>query len=91
MQEACVTCHNNHPDSPKKDWQVGDVAGYVVYTLDVKKYVGVAKTLAYGIAILLLDFMYHSQYWYDILAESIDDIANGEADCNHAKSNNTRP
>ncbi|MCH9852628.1 MAG: hypothetical protein K0U45_03905, partial [Alphaproteobacteria bacterium] len=54
MQENCVTCHNNHPDSPKRDWQVGDVAGYVVYTLDVKTYVGIAKTLAYGIAILLL-------------------------------------
>jgi adenylate cyclase len=27
MQEACVNCHNNHPDSPKKDWQVGDVRG----------------------------------------------------------------
>ncbi len=54
MQEACVTCHNNHPDSPKKDWQVGDLAGYLAYTLDVKNYIGVAKQLAYGIAILLL-------------------------------------
>ncbi len=54
MQENCVICHNNHPDSPKQDWQVGDLAGYIVYTMDVKNYIGVAKTLAYGIAILLL-------------------------------------
>ncbi len=54
MYENCVICHNNHPDSPKKDWKVGDLAGYVVYTMDVKSYVGVAKQLAYGIAILLL-------------------------------------
>lgn len=27
MEETCVRCHNGHPDSPKKDWQVGDVPG----------------------------------------------------------------
>jgi serine/threonine protein kinase len=29
MQETCVACHNSHPDSPKTDWQVGDVRGVV--------------------------------------------------------------
>lgn len=27
MQASCVACHNIHPDSPKKDWEVGDVGG----------------------------------------------------------------
>jgi PAS domain S-box-containing protein len=27
MRQACVTCHNTHPDSPRKDWKVGDVRG----------------------------------------------------------------
>jgi len=27
MGAACVNCHNTHPDSPKRDWQVGDVRG----------------------------------------------------------------
>jgi adenylate cyclase len=27
MGQACVTCHNNHPESPKTDWKVGDVRG----------------------------------------------------------------
>src|SRR5688500_19030826 len=27
MGEACVRCHNTHPESPKKDWKVGDVRG----------------------------------------------------------------
>ena len=27
MRQACVTCHNSHPDSPKRDWKVGDVRG----------------------------------------------------------------
>ena len=27
MQTPCVNCHNAHPDSPKRDWKVGDVRG----------------------------------------------------------------
>lgn len=27
MKASCVACHNTHPESPKKDWQVGDVRG----------------------------------------------------------------
>ncbi|CAN5429315.1 adenylate/guanylate cyclase domain-containing protein [soil metagenome] len=27
MAQACVSCHNIHPESPKKDWKVGDVRG----------------------------------------------------------------
>lgn len=27
MGQVCVNCHNSHPDSPKRDWKVGDVRG----------------------------------------------------------------
>jgi len=27
MGAACVACHNTHPESPKRDWKVGDVRG----------------------------------------------------------------
>lgn len=27
VTEACVSCHNEHEDSPKKDWQLHDVMG----------------------------------------------------------------
>jgi serine/threonine protein kinase len=27
MQPSCIDCHNTHPDSPKRDWYVGDVRG----------------------------------------------------------------
>jgi class 3 adenylate cyclase len=33
MGEACVACHNSHPDSPKKDWKVGDVRGIQEITI----------------------------------------------------------
>lgn len=36
MQQGCVTCHNEKTESPKRDWEVGQVGGIVeiVYPLD---------------------------------------------------------
>jgi hypothetical protein len=36
VKQACVDCHNSHPQSPKRDWKVGDVRG----VLEVDKPVG---------------------------------------------------
>ncbi len=33
---ACVTCHNNHPDSPKKDWKIGEVRGVLEITTPIE-------------------------------------------------------
>ena len=33
MGAACVSCHNTHPDSPKRDWKVGDVRGIQEVTI----------------------------------------------------------
>jgi hypothetical protein len=30
--QACVDCHNDHPDSPKRDWRTGDVMGAVTWS-----------------------------------------------------------
>ena len=30
--EACVVCHNSDPNSPKTDWQVGDVMGATTWS-----------------------------------------------------------
>ncbi|MGH8557536.1 MAG: Tll0287-like domain-containing protein, partial [Methylococcales bacterium] len=30
VDEACISCHNNHKDSPKTDFKLGDVMGGVV-------------------------------------------------------------
>ena len=32
MRPSCISCHNNHPDSPRKDWKVGDVRGVLEIT-----------------------------------------------------------
>lgn len=31
--ESCVTCHNAHPESPKKDYALGDVMGSLAITI----------------------------------------------------------
>jgi class 3 adenylate cyclase len=33
MAQACVSCHNAHPESPKRDWKVGDVRGLQEVTI----------------------------------------------------------
>lgn len=37
VAQACVSCHNNHPLSPKRDFKVGDVLGGIVITLPLNK------------------------------------------------------
>lgn len=32
---VCVSCHNEHPDTPKKDFKIGDVMGGVVIRIPV--------------------------------------------------------
>ncbi len=36
MQESCVTCHNSHAESPRRDWRAGDVRGVleIIHPLD---------------------------------------------------------
>lgn len=33
---VCVSCHNKHPDTPKKDFKIGDVMGGVVIRIPIK-------------------------------------------------------
>lgn len=32
VAEACVTCHNEHPESDKADWAMGDIMGATTWT-----------------------------------------------------------
>jgi hypothetical protein len=37
VTETCVTCHNNHPDSPKTNFKKGDVMGGIIIDLPLGK------------------------------------------------------
>ncbi|MES2153451.1 MAG: adenylate/guanylate cyclase domain-containing protein [Pseudomonadota bacterium] len=39
MTAACVQCHNSHPDSPKRDWKIGQVRG--LQEVDIRGEIGV--------------------------------------------------
>lgn len=46
----CVTCHNDHPDSPKKDWELNDVMGATTWTypnaeVSADQYLGVLDAM----------------------------------------------
>ena len=34
MGQACVACHNSHPESPRQDWKVGDIRGIQAITIE---------------------------------------------------------
>jgi hypothetical protein len=44
VAQACVDCHNEHADSPKRDWKLGDVMGATTWTYPAES-VSLAKAL----------------------------------------------
>lgn len=63
MRESCVKCHNSHPESPKTDWEEGDVRGVISISVpvdDVRSealqaamWQGLALVVSAGVLILL--------------------------------------
>ena len=49
--QPCVDCHNEHPDSPKTDWRLGDVMGATTWTYPSKA-VSASELLAVSTAVL---------------------------------------
>lgn len=43
MEPSCVACHNAHPDSPRKNWQVGEVRGVVAITQPLDNLMGLMR------------------------------------------------
>ena len=39
VKQACVDCHNSHPQSPKRDWKIGDVRGGIFANDEVLRHV----------------------------------------------------
>jgi hypothetical protein len=36
VAESCVSCHNSHPTSPKRDFKLNDVMGGIVLSIPLK-------------------------------------------------------
>ncbi len=44
VNDTCANCHNSHPDSPRRDWKVGDMRGALAVSIPV----GVVETQIVG-------------------------------------------
>lgn len=49
LGENCVACHNSHPNSPKRDWKVGDVRGIFEVTTIIDDALARAQSLTRSI------------------------------------------
>ncbi len=49
-KEACVSCHNTHPESPKKDWKLNDVRGVLEVVVPIDAQLAANKELNYKVA-----------------------------------------
>jgi len=54
MRRSCVECHNAHPDSPKNDWEVGDVRGVLEVTYPIDATIRETETVLEGTLALLV-------------------------------------
>ena len=48
--EACVNCHNNHPDTPKTGWRLGDVRGVLEVQIPIEEQIAASQTLGWKIS-----------------------------------------
>lgn len=54
MKQSCIDCHNAHQDSPKRDWQEGDLAGVLTLTRPLDRDVTRTQTGFRGASLLML-------------------------------------
>jgi adenylate cyclase len=53
MKASCVECHNTHPDSPKKDWKVGDVRGVLEINQPLDSFIDQTRKGLAGTSVML--------------------------------------
>lgn len=52
--QDCVDCHNSHPQTPKDDWQVGDVRGVLEVTKNIEPQLAAGQNLGNTITLIIL-------------------------------------
>jgi hypothetical protein len=54
VSDSCVQCHNTHPESPKKDWKLGDVRGVLEVESPIDAQVAANHTMVARMGIITL-------------------------------------
>ena len=62
---ACVNCHNFRADTPKNDWELGEIRGVIEVTIPLNNSFGSAQNLTYTIvAFVLFNFIILAIYYF---------------------------
>jgi len=92
VSDACVSCHNSRPDTPKADWKLGDVRGVLEVNLSIASALANGKNIQYTllgvilaamiIAYLILLFVYRKFIGARLksLLEVLQNISEGDGD-----------
>lgn len=87
--QACVSCHNTHPDSPKNDWALGDVRAVIATSLPLapvhaqvavlreRLAITIGSVLALGLAVYLF-LMSGATRRLRNAVNALDRVASGE-------------
>ncbi|MCV0423870.1 MAG: PAS domain S-box protein [Roseibium sp.] len=91
MEESCVACHNTHAESPKTDWEVGDIRGIQEIVIPASALYGTGLTsidnlifllaVAFVAAVALTFVLSHQR---QRATRKLADLADAERDKNEA-------
>jgi len=92
VSEACVSCHNSHPLTPKKDWKLGDLRGVLEIDIPITSQLAkghqLSNIILTGIiigtlvitAIFFLSYQMFIQKKLISINNALSDIAQGNGD-----------
>ena len=70
LAESCVACHNYRPDTPKSDWELGDVRGVIEVSIPIETSLGSGRELTYSIVLFILfNFSFLGLYYFIFMKE----------------------
>lgn len=92
VAEACVDCHNSHPDTPKNDWQMGDVRGVLEIETSIDAQLAAGAELSWTLNLMILAgsvltfvslylvYRHNIGKRLETVAAALEEIAEGDGD-----------
>lgn len=92
VSDACVTCHNEHPETPKNNWKIGDLRGVLEINIPIEeqlsegRYISNVVVIGILLASIILAVIFFSSYQIYVQRKlkrinlALSSIAEGEGD-----------
>nr|WP_256489626.1 methyl-accepting chemotaxis protein [Pleionea sp. CnH1-48] len=52
--QACVDCHNSHPETPRKGWKLGDVRGVLEVAIPIEDKIAMSYEIGTNVVLILI-------------------------------------